>query len=213
MPLDEDRIAEDLVAALAAFDAKKPTVLLDHGRNCCKVARDWFGALDRSMRGSEDGTGAPAWLRMRFEWGPSTWPTYWCEAIERRVSDCGTLAALARESFCRRGVAAFPAQVVRLFSDSDRKQWERAWQKACCCTDWIHGAYVYHEAVAVIRSGIVRVWDPTEVAWVEPELQACYAGVVAIRIIATSSQSTRELAWGRHRLTINTWAQLEAERA
>ena len=56
-----------------------------HGKLCCEIAREWVTATDFSeLRGDCAFTG-PRWLRQKFNWGASTFPIYWCEAVRRRL--------------------------------------------------------------------------------------------------------------------------------
>ena len=47
-----------------------------HGASCCELARDWVGAMDFAQLNGADLASGPRWLRARYEWGPSAWPTH-----------------------------------------------------------------------------------------------------------------------------------------
>lgn len=195
----------ELKVAIAAFTHRQPSPLLSHAADCCLIAKEWFLAMDRGLRVGDSEREPPRWLREYFEWGPSRWPLYWCEATQRDVLDCGGLAALARESFIARGIPALPTQLIRLHSKEDSSQWEAVWSKEGLRADWIHEPYIYHEAVAVVRRETLHVWDPSGSFWIDPELRLGYTCTVAIRVISTSSEVPNSFLWGRYHLFANSW--------
>ena len=98
-----------------------------HGEACCEVAREWLVAMDFAQLNGGDLTSGPRWMRSRWEWGPTAWPIHWCEAIDRKILDCGAHAALAHEAFAARGVTAFRAQFVQRYSQDATAQWRCKW--------------------------------------------------------------------------------------
>lgn len=199
---------QDLEAAIAAFAYRQPSSLLDHRRDCCLIAKEWFLAMDRGLRRNGSVTEVPGWLREHFEWGPARWPLHWCEAIQRDVLDCGGLAAFARESFKAQGVIALPTHLIRLYSEEDAAHWKAEWQNKGYSADWICGAYIYHEAAGVVQGKTIQVWEPTENLWLDPELRLGYTGTVAIRVIAMSPKLPHILEWGRYHLLVNSWKSI-----
>lgn len=197
-----------LKAAMAAFANKQPTLLLDHGRDCCVSAREWFLAMDKSSRRNSTGLETPVWLREQFEWGPSRWPLYWCEAMQRESLDCGVLAALARASFEGQVIVALPAQLVQLLAENDCKQWKTRWENENCSVDWICGSYVYHEVVAVVWGDNIRIWNPTKSSWVDPELRLAYASTVAVCVRTVRPESPRVFEWGDLCVPVNSWLSI-----
>lgn len=203
--MNSDNDSQSLDAAIAAFNHKMPTTIHDHGRECCLCAKEWLLAMDRSFRRSQGQIEPPIWLREHFKWGPSPSVLYWCELVQRASLDDSMLAALNRECFRARGVAALPAQMINYYSEQEIEQWATKWANEVCHTDWIHGSYTYSEAAAVIRGETIQIWNPRENFWFDPELQFAYAKTVAMRIVATSTGLPSVLQWGKYCLTLNSW--------
>lgn len=201
-----EQSAQNMKEAIAAFAHKQPTSLLHHqeGR-CCALATKWLFAMDRALTPNDAVAAPPFWLRESFQWGPCTWPLHWCQAIEMESLDCGTLSALARESLKARGIPALPAQVIQTYTWRDVSHWKSRWSAAHCPTDWIHDTYVYHETVAMINKGKLRIWDPTRHYWLDPALKPGYGRVVAVRIVATESVYPGAVGWGGYSLPFNSW--------
>jgi hypothetical protein len=195
-----------LKTAMDVFAHRQPSSILDHGRGCCLIGKEWFLAMDRGLNGNS--TEPPKWLRERFAWGPSRWPLYWCEAVQRDILDCGGLAALAREGFMARGIVALATQLIRFHSPEDSGQWHVRWSNEGLAADWIHGQFIYHEAVAVVKKKTIQLWDPSENFWIDPELQLGYTGTVAIRIISASLEVPSILQWGEYQLLVNSWKSI-----
>ena len=132
-----------------------PSVISHHGEMCCEVAREWLTAMDFSELNGAALTSGPRWLRARFKWGASSFPIYWCEAVERTTLDCGALAALTHEIFASRGVTSYRVQMVQRFSEDSARQWNNSWSESGVPLNWIDGQMIYHEgcAIQVPRSG------------------------------------------------------------
>jgi hypothetical protein len=128
--------------------------------------------------------------------------------MQSDVLDCGGFAALARESFKAQGVVALPTQLIRLYSDEGSAQWKAGWENKGHPADWIYGACIYHEAVAIVQGKTVQVWDPVENFWIDPELCPGYAGTVAIRVIATLPELPCVLEWGRYHILVDSWRSI-----
>jgi len=169
----------ELENLLNRWEKKLSSKLSHHGEECCSLARSWFLALDRSLRPGDEAM--PVWIRQRYEWGPSPWPLFWCEAVRADRLDCGALAALAREALASRRALVFPRQLVQRFDRGAIAQWKEVWRKAGCPIDWIAEEYVYHEACAVLQGGDLKIFDPTDNVIISPERDG-YGGLVAIRL-------------------------------
>ena len=190
----------------APWASHVPSVLWHHGAECCTVAQAWFRAMDRSMW---RGDGAPAWIRARYDWGPTRWPLYWCDAVGAEELDCGAQAALAIEAFRGRGVDAVPVQLVQRYDVHDVPHWHRRWTECGASPGWAAEGLVYHEACAVITDGRARVWNPTATSWASPENVRGYGSIVAVRI-GGATPTGRTLAWGGLELPFGAWASPRA---
>jgi hypothetical protein len=197
----------------AAWAARRPSALADHGAECCATARAWFHAMNRSLW---RGHGGPAWIRRRWEWGPTRWPLHWCEAVAATELCCGAQAALSIEAFRGRGVDAVPVQLVQRYEAHNVPHWHSRWERGGANPAWAADAaaveaHVYHEACALVEDGAVRVWNPTACAWLPPEQVQGYAGVVAIRV-GGAEPDGRTASWGPLRLALGEW-RATADRA
>src|SRR3954469_6790410 len=143
-----------------------PSQISHHGEICCEIAREWVAAADFSfLHGSDLFTG-PRWLRNTFKWVPSGYPIYWCEAVRRKVLDCGALAALAHEGFAVRGVRGFRARLVQRFSTAAPAPWSCNWSAAGTSIGWIKDDLIYHEGCAIeIGDEEIKVWDASAGWW------------------------------------------------
>jgi hypothetical protein len=204
----DSSIQLELRTAIAAFASNRPALLQEHDHECCLTAKKWFLAMDSASRMGNGALEPPTWLRERYQWGPSLWPIYWCEAVRSRVLDCAALAFLARESYKARGVPVLPALLVRRYSEQDAQQWRALWRAASCYTNWILRRCVYHEAVMVLEGEEGHLWDPSDGHWLDPELSLGYAGVVAMQVVGAQPGGPEVVRWGTHDLVVNTWASL-----
>jgi len=154
----------------------------------------------------------PRWLNRRYQWGPSTWPMHWCEAATETTIDCGVFAALAREAFRLKGVAAYPAQVIRELNTESVAHFERLWSGRDGTFGWTADQHVYHEVTVIVlhdeaaQDGLPRamVYDATDGHWIEPDGERGYGRDVAIRADLAESA-----AWGRYVLN-EQWAHVHA---
>jgi len=126
-----------------------PSEISHHGEICCEVAREWLTAMDFSELNGAALTSGPRWLRARYKWGASSFPIYWCEAVERKTLDCGALAALTHEIFESRGVTSYRVQMVQRFSEDSARQWNDSWSESGGPLNWIDGELIYHEGCAI----------------------------------------------------------------
>src|SRR5215213_16918 len=100
-----------------------PSQISHHGALCCEIAREWITATDFSELNGDCVFTGPRWLRQKFNWGASSFPIYWCEAVRRKTLDCGALAALAHEIFTARSVRSYRVQLIQKFSSVATNQW------------------------------------------------------------------------------------------
>jgi hypothetical protein len=190
--------------AWAPWQAWAPSVLASHDAECCRGARAWFLAMDRSLW---RGVGAPGWIRRHYEWGPTRWPLHWCEAVGAKALCCGAQAALSVEAFRARGMDAVPVQLVQRYEAHHLPHWHSRWTEGGANPAWAGAADadVYHEAVAVLDGDRARIWNPTAAAWAEPGAAGGYGGIVAIRI-GGPRPAGRTVAWGGAALPLGEWA-------
>ena len=188
------------------------SVVSDHGKACCRTARAWLAAMDKSLMSSGDVHSGPRWIKQRYRWGPSSWPIYWCEALEKKVLDCGALAAVSREIFESRGVECHPTQFIQRYTRDAAVHWNSRWlANAPDTLHWIHDDVMYHEGCAIaLPGGEVRIWDPTPSWWVQPKQFEGYGAVLALRISPPAPRETL-FAWGRHRIEPGRWHVLAAD--
>ncbi|HYI42442.1 MAG TPA: hypothetical protein VD768_02325 [Sphingomicrobium sp.] len=185
--------------------------LSHHGASCCDIAREWVLAMDFAQLNGADLTSGPRWIRAKYKWGPSAWPMHWCEAVRRKVIDCGVHAALAREAFTARGLVAFPAQLVQRYTTDATDQWRGSWTEEGASCHWLDGEHIYHEVTALLAGeGEVKIWDGSAGSWVDPSQPGGgYGSVVAMRIFADPQfVKPGGFAWGQRRIEANVWNQL-----
>ncbi len=198
----------EIDALIERWKEIQPSAILDHGKDCCRVAQEWLSAMDRSLLVNASLFCAPRWIRERYEWGPSRWPLYWCEIIELNTLDCGAMAALTRAVLMQRGLVVFPTQLIQRFSEQDARHWQERWIKAGQSADWIIGTHIYHEACAVIfHKNRIEIWDPANSFWIYPDQSPGYGATLAIRVIATVSNLSI-LVWGGHQIALNSWMRI-----
>ncbi len=202
MLLDVDK---DIKLAIQKFDNYAPSTIFHHDNDCCTIAREWFRALDSSSLIKNVIFSGPTWIRLRWKWGPSKWPLFWCQIPHTNILDCGALASLACEAFRQRGLEVFPVQLIQKFSEQDTQHWRRRWKEKGLSLNWISGSLVYHEACAVLSDRRqVRVWDPTDNVWIRPFHRHGYATTVAIQF-NTQKSIVGMLKWGDLSVTPDIW--------
>ncbi len=184
----------ELEAVLRGLEKRPVSVLMMHPGRCCEVARAWFRTLARSVVAVHPGP--PMWIRERWEWGPTSWPVYWCDLAKRDKLDCGALAALAREACLAVGNEVRAVQLLERFDTTTIENWRTLWGAEA--EQWTFGDLVYHEAVALLavpqaarpeeeaRAPLVkvRIWDPTDLHWVEGNSTTGLGSLVALRVCA-----------------------------
>ena len=185
----------------------RPSPISHHGNACCEIAREWVAATDFALLNGGNKLTGPRWIRNRFDWGPGTYPIFWCKVLKKKKLDCGVHAALAHEVFTRRGVKSHRAQLVQEFSSDAATQWHSAWKSGRALTDWISDEYIYHEGCAVdVGDNRLKLWDSSAGCWIDPKTTSGYGSVRAVRI--ASKITSNGLSWGAHSITTNTWMEL-----
>jgi hypothetical protein len=203
----------DTQAAMQKWQHFPASMISHHGEQCCRIAREWVLSTDYSQLNAGNPLTGPRWLRLKHTWGPSTWPIYWCEAVEQKTLDCGALAALAQEVFAARGVRSYPAQFIQQYTEDATRQWTKRWNGADASVHWIKEDLIYHEGCAVVvRDNEIRLWDPSAGWWVNPKQSGGYGGLLALRVFATQVNSPTEFIWGRQRISPNQWQKIERAR-
>lgn len=199
----------DVAAAIGRWQHSPASSISHHGEQCCRIAREWVLAMDRSQLNGAPSLTGPRWLRQKYKWGPSRWPIHWCEAVGKKTLDCGALAALAHEVFLARGVKSYPAQFIQQFSDRDTCHWQRNWDGEQCSANWIEDELIYHEGCAVVVSGQeIKFWDSTASWWFNPRHVGNYHGLLAVRLFAPPAESHEDFRWGLHTVAPNQWQRL-----
>ena len=181
--------------------------LSHHGEACCEIARHWIVAMDLAQLNGGDRLSGPRWLRARYEWGPSPWPMHWCEAVERKIIDCGAHSALAHAAFEARGVTAFRAQFIQNYSEDAHAQWRTKWGAEQVSDHWIGGDVIYHEGNAILAGeDEVKLWDSSSGCWLNPAQVRGYGSLSAVRLLCDRSWGGGDgLRWGEHRIKPGAW--------
>ena len=184
--------------------------LSHHHESCCDLALEWLRSMDFAQLNGSDLLSGPRWLRERYEWGPSAWPLYWCEALDRDVIDCGAHAALAHEVFEARGLTGFRAQFVQQYNHEAIEQWRTIWAEDNVSDHWLGDGFIYHEGNALlVADGQVKLWDGSASCWINPVQGGGYGSLLAVRISAGADRAeTDDLRWGATNIRLNQWIEL-----
>ena len=184
-----------------------PSQISHHGKMCCEISREWLTSQDFSESGGSSLLTGPRWLRQRFNWGASSFPIYWCEAVRKKTLDCGALAAFAHEIFTARGIKSYRIQIVQKFSEVSTNQWTSSWNETNEQLPWIENDLIYHEGCAIaVSEGQVKVWDASAGWWINANSGDGYGSLVAIRLSGAGEGAT--FNWGTHRLVANQWQKI-----
>jgi hypothetical protein len=181
-----------------------------HGKLCCDIAREWVTSNDFSeLNGASILTG-PRWLRQKFSWGASSFPIYWCEAVQKKTLDCGALAALSYEVFRSRGIKALRVQMVQRFSEVSTFQWANSWSDGSAPLKWTKNDLIYHEGCAiVVANNDIKIWDSSTGWWIDPKTSDGYGSLLALRISDWNIQDNSYFTWGVNVLAAYKWLQLK----
>jgi hypothetical protein len=180
-----------------------------HDADCCKIARQWLLAMDFSQLNGGSVLTGPRWIRQRYDWGPTKWRIYWCEAVERKSLDCGAQAALASEVFKMRGVKSYPVQLVQQYSNEATSQWSKKWNGEDTSIHWINDDLIYHEGCAVsVCENDLKLWDASAGCWLNPQTFSGYGSLRAVRLFA-ARKTPAYFNWGNHRIIPNQWQNIE----
>lgn len=148
----------------------------------------------------------PAWLYEKFDWGPSTWPVYWCEAAEAESIDCGVFAAIARALLLARDVPAAAVQLVEKFNEKNVENWRARWTSDAAEVGWLSSPFCYHEAVGLIDCNDLLIWDPLDQKRVTPLSTGKYGKVVFFRILEPRREkSIGAIQWGNTEVDVGEW--------
>ncbi|HEV2915347.1 MAG TPA: hypothetical protein VGX92_18855 [Pyrinomonadaceae bacterium] len=203
----------DTAAAIEKWQHFPSSVILHHGKRCCRIAREWIFSMDYSQLSGEDPLAGPRWIRQKYKWGPSTWPISWCEAVEQKTLDCGALAALAHEVFTVRGVKSYPTQLIQQYDEDTTRHWHRKWDGNEASVHWIKEDLIYHEGCAVIsRNNEIKVWDASASWWINPKQFGGYGGLLVLRLFAPQAEASTVFNWGPHKIVPNHWQKVESAR-
>lgn len=185
--------------------------LSHHCRSCCDLALAWLRAMDFAQLNAAGVLSGPRWLRERYEWGPSSWPLYWCEAVEHEKIDCGAHAAFAHEVFSARGVTSFRAQFIQRYNRDAIEQWRRIWDADEASSHWLGEDCIYHEGNAVlVGDDRVKLWDGSACCWVKPVQAGGYGSLLSIRILESDQRCENSvLRWDMRGLPLNEWVGLD----
>jgi hypothetical protein len=211
--LNEAAKAVKVLDKNAVFETWKdwhPSHISHHGKLCCEIAREWITATDFSALNGDCKFTGPRWLRQKFNWGASTFPVYWCEAVRKDTLDCGALAALAYEVFTARGVKTSRVQLVQKFSEVATGQWISSWSENCAPLPWIKDDLIYHEGCA-IETGErqIKVWDASAGWWVDSKPANGYGALLAIRFTGANLVPGEKYVWGEHEIKTNEWQEIK----
>jgi hypothetical protein len=180
-----------------------------HGGMCCEIAREWITSTDFSELGGSSIYTGPRWLRLKFNWGASSFPIYWCEAVRKKTLDCGALAALASEIFNARGVKNYRLQMVQRYSEVSTSQWSNSWHDTSEQLRWMNDDLIYHEGCAVqVSDSEVKIWDASAGWWVDPKTKDGYGSLLAARLSGYNLPSGVCFDWGKHRLNAHQWTNI-----
>lgn len=186
-----------------------PSQISHHGALCCEIAREWITATDFSELSGDCVFTGPRWLRKKFNWGASSFPIFWCEAVRKKTLDCGALAALAHQVFTARGVKSYRVQVVQEFTDVATAQWSNSWNPGNEPLPWINGELIYHEGCAIeTADNAIKVWDPSAGWWIDPKPANGYGAMLAIRFSGFNLSPDSNLVWGRNTIRAAEWTQI-----
>jgi hypothetical protein len=200
----------DAGAVMQGWQHLPASVISHHGGQCCRVAREWVLSMDYSQLNAGDSLMGPRWLRQKYNWGPSSWPIHWCEAVEQKALDCGALAAMSQEVFVSRGIRSYPAQLIQQYTEVATRQWCKRWVDGESSTHWIKQDLIYHEACAVVvRDNEIKIWDPSAGWWTKPEESRGYGGLLAVRVFAAQAQPLINFRLGKHDIAPNVWQKIE----
>ncbi|HEY8563419.1 MAG TPA: hypothetical protein VIL74_23775 [Pyrinomonadaceae bacterium] len=180
-----------------------------HGKICCEIAREWITATDFSELNGDCVLTGPRWLRQKFNWGASTFPIYWCEAVRRKTLDCGALAALAHEIFTARGLKSYRVQLIQKFSSVATSQWTNSWGSCGEPLAWTKGDLIYHEGNAIdIGDRKIKVWDASAGWWVDSKPANGYGAVLAIRLSGLNLSAGESFHWGEQTIKACEWKEI-----
>ncbi len=181
-----------------------------HGGACCEIAREWLFAMDFSHLNGGSILSGPRWIRQRYNWGPTTWAIYWCEAVQQNALDCGAQAALANEVFGVRGVESYPVQLVQQYTKEATNQWSLRWDGEDTAVQWIKDDLIYHEGCAIVAdNNEIKIWDASAAWWINPKQFGGYGSLLAVRLFAAPDDPDG-FQWGDNFIAANEWQKIKS---
>jgi hypothetical protein len=181
-----------------------------HGGTCCEIAREWLFAMDFSHLNGGSILSGPRWIRQRYNWGPTHWAIYWCEAVQQNALDCGAQAALANEVFSVRGVKSYPVQLVQQFTKEATNQWSLRWDGEDTAVQWIKDDLIYHEGCAIVAdNNEIKIWDASAAWWINPKQFGGYGSLLAVRLFAAPNDPD-SFQWGDNFIAANEWQKIKS---
>ncbi len=191
--------------------ARMPAHLSMHSSSCCTRARSWFITM-ACCTGAQDDYSSLSWIHSQWEWGPSKWPMYWCEILEREKLDCGVLADLADLALQEKGKKTIRIQLIEEYDIYVCQNWRQVFSGAGCCVDWIHGCMVYHEVTGYIVGEDLKIWDPSDNNLVifQNNAPKQHGRVVAIRLAPSELVPSESIIlWCGLQLSVGSWQNCE----
>mgnify|MGYP001069271709 CR=1 FL=1 len=202
-------IPSDALTKLAQY-LPTPSRISHHGEPCCQRALAWLHGVDAVNSYRDAHWYPPTWLRKKYQWGPVTWPLYWCSIPEMERLDCGALSDVAVQLYRLRGQRAVGVQLILRYPQHVLAQWSRMWERAGLSPDWIAGEFCYHEACGVVEGAHLVLWDPTENRYLDPPVFVgeTFASVVALKVADPVVAVPETLYWGGIPIRYGVWQSL-----
>jgi hypothetical protein len=194
--------------AIKVLGSIPPTQILSHGDEMCEVARKYLIGLDSLLAIGNNPIEPPVWITIKYKWGPTRYPVYWCQIVKAEELDCGSLSAVIREIYRSRGVHTLPVQLILKYPVHIIEHYIAMWRRKGLPVNWIWGNYVYHEVVGVILDECeMKIYDPVENSWIKSSGHVERGRVAAIRI--SGEETCSYLHWENKYIELNKWHILE----
>lgn len=154
-----------------------PYSFVDNRGMCCSDSMELLlDELDARASRPEDALAAIPLLK---PWGPTSWPSSWCDLHGSERLDCGAQTALGSEVLTRFGVDHDRARLVLAVSEVHLSAWHRRWSGEGSSRSWLGRGLVHHEVLAIGD----RLWDASSARWIGPLGSQLGSGVVvALRV-------------------------------
>lgn len=184
--------------------------IADHGNTCCRQARLWLTSMNKSHSYHGQRWHVPSWIRQHYKWGPVRWPLAWCQIPQSRYLDCGAFAAVSRYLLGAHEKVVLPVQLILQYPTQVTASWKSIWENEIGSSTWIAGSYCYHEACALFDQNEIKIWDPTEDSWLEPNSdESIFGALMAIRIQESLFHTeSRPVTWNNRHVPYGKWIQI-----